>query len=273
MDYSTLIGNSFEYTKDGLTKNLATWIILIILTILPVIPFILVLILMLPSMMTGTMPDIPTLIGGFVIAFIIAIILGAFYMGYLLKILRGEVPLPAVSGFGKLFIDGIKYLVIEIIYFLPVLIILAITAGAAIMSALPIIMAMDAEPDFDALMPILGGVILGVLLALIVAFILGLFAIIGVVRFARTGKIGEAFNFSAIMAAIGKIGWGSYILALIIMGVLVAIVQVVVSIIPYIGGLIQLIISPFIAVFVARYVCLLYESADETVVPSTTPSP
>ncbi|MCU0631489.1 MAG: DUF4013 domain-containing protein [Methanolinea sp.] len=273
MDYSTLIGNSFEYAKDGLVKNIATWIILILLTVLPVIPFILVLILMLPSLMTGAMPDIPTLVGGFVVAFLLAIILSAFYMGYLLRILRGEVPLPVVSGFGRLFTDGIKYIVIEIIYFLPVLIILALTAGAAILSALPIITAMSGEPDLNALLPIIGGVVAGVLIAVIVAFILGLFAIIGLVRFARTGKMGEAFNFSAIFATIGNIGWGTYIVALIIMAVLVAIVQLIVGLIPFIGGFVQLLIAPFISVFVARYLCMVYDSAVDTVVPSSITTP
>lgn len=264
VDYGKLISDSFEYTKDGLFKNVATWVILIILTVLPAIPFLLAVLFMLPSLASGAMPDVPTLIGVFIIAFICALILGAFYMGYLLKILRGEVPLPPVSGYGRLFSDGIKYLVIEIVYFIPVLIILAVTAGAAIMKLLPLIPAMTAGPDFDTLMPILGVVITGVIVAIVVAFILGLFAIVGIVRFARTGKMGEAFNFGAILATIRRIGWGSYIFALIIMAVLVAIVQVVVGMIPFLGGILQLLISPFVSVFVARYITLVYDHAAET---------
>lgn len=268
-----MISDSFEYAKDGLTKNLKTWIMLIVLTLLPVIPFILLMIFMLPSMMAYTEADIPpsligTLIIGFVIAFLLAIILGAFSMGYLLRILRGEVPLPEVTGFGRMFVDGIKLLVIEFIYLIPVMIILAITAGAALFSALPILMSMPAEPDFEALMPVLmpiiGGVIAGVLIAVIVAILLWLLAVVGVVRFARTGKIGEAFNFSAILATIGKIGWGSYILALIIVVVIVAVVQVIIGIIPYIGVIIQILISPFIMVFMHRYICILYDSSQDT---------
>ncbi|HPD11668.1 MAG TPA: DUF4013 domain-containing protein [Methanoregulaceae archaeon] len=265
MDYGKLLGDSFEYTKDGLFRNLGTWVLLIILAILPAIPFIFVGILMIASLMSGTMPDMPTIIGGFAVALVLAIILGAFYMGYLVKIFRGEAPLPAVSGFGKLFIDGIKYLIIGVIYFIPVLIILAVTAGAALMAALPTLMAMPSEPDWDVLMPVLmpiiGGVILGIIVAVIVAIILWLFAIIGIVRFARTGRIGEAFNFGAILATIGRIGWGTYILALIIMGVLVTIVVLIIGLIPYIGIIIQLIVSPFISIFSARYICLLYDSA------------
>lgn len=258
-----MIGDSFRYAKDGLTRNLATWIVLLVLILIPVIPFILVVLLMAPSLMTGTIPNIQALIGGFGIALIAAIILFAFYMGYQVKIFRGESPLPAVSGFGTLFADGIKYIVIEFIYFLPVLIILAITAGTAIMSALPVIAASPAESYINALLVIIIGVIVGIFIALIVAFILGLFAIIGIVRFARTGRMGEAFNFSEILATIGKIGWGTYIFALIIVMVLVFIVQFILGLIPYIGGIIMAVITPFISVFMTRYICLLYDSAGE----------
>jgi len=256
MDFGKLLSDSFEYTKDGLFGNPATWILLIVLALLPAIPFILGILFLVPSFMLGTIPDMTTLIAVFVIAIIIAIALGAFYMGYMLKIFRGEKPLPVVSGFGTLFIDGIKYTVIELVYSIPVLIILLFTAGAALMAA------MSASSDLDAVLPIIGGAIIGILISLIVWFIIGLFAIIGVVRFARTGSIGEAFNFSAIMATISNIGWGSYILALIIVVAIIVIVQIILGMIPYIGGIIQLIISPFITIFFTRYITLLYESSE-----------
>jgi hypothetical protein len=253
MDFGKLLGDSFEYTKEGLLGNPVTWILLIVLSLLPVIPFIPVVLLMLPSLMTGTMPDIPTLIGMFAIAIVAAILLGTFYMGYMLKIFRGESPLPAVSGYGRMFSDGIRYLIIEIIYAIPVLIILALTIGGALMAAL------SAGPDMEALLPLIGAAVIGVFIALIVALIIGLFATIGIIRFARTGSIGEAFNFSAIMGTIGRIGWGSYILALIIGVVIIVIVQIVLGIIPYIGGILQLIVSPFVTVFFTRYITLVYE--------------
>ena len=58
----------------------------------------------------------------------------------------------------------------------------------------------------------------------------------GVIRFARTGSMGEAFNFSAILATIGRIGWLSYIFALIIMIIIIGIVEAICSAIPFIGG-------------------------------------
>jgi len=114
----------------------------------------------------------------------------------------------------------------------------------------------------DALLPIIISVLVSVLVALVIAFILFLFIVIGVIRFARTGSIGEAFNFSAIVATIRSIGWGSYILALVIGIAIVVIVQMILGIIPYIGWLLQVIVSPFISVFFTRYLTMVYESSE-----------
>ena len=259
MDFGKLIEGSFEYSVEGLTKNLGTWVILVILTVLPVLPFGIPVIAILPSLMTGSMPNIMLLIGGFVVAFILAILLSAFYMGYLLRIYRGERPLPAVSGYKRLFIDGIKYIVIGIIYSIPVLVIFLVLV------VLPLfITVFSGNTDFDSILPVLGSVIAGIILSLVVGFILMLFFLIGKIRFARTGKIGEAFNFGAIKARIKEIGWGTYILAVIIMGIIIIIVETILGIIPFIGAILQIVFAPFISIFSARYICLVYDSAEET---------
>jgi len=261
MDLGKLLGDSFGYTKDGLFGKPATWIVLIILGFLPAIPIMAGIIFFVPSLMTGAIPDISTMIGVFIIAFIVAILLAAFYAGYQVRILRGETPLPAVSGFGRLFSDGIRYIAIQVVYAIPVIIILAVTVGSSIMAAV------SAGPDFEDLLPILGGVLFGVLVALVVGFIIGLFAIFGVVRFARTGSMGEAFNFRGIMTTIGRIGWGSYILALIVVVIIIVIAEVILGIIPYIGWFLQLIVSPLITIFYSRFIALLYDSAGEAAPP------
>ena len=81
------------------------------------------------------------------------------------------------------------------------------------------------------------------------------------VRFARTDSFGEAFNFSAILAHIGRIGWGSYLLALIVLMAVIFVISFVLGIIPVIGWLISIVIGPAISIFAARYITLLYDSA------------
>ena len=264
MDYGKLIGDSFAYAKDGLLGNIGTWVMLLILILLPAIPVIGWVIVMIFTVKASTgltllaSPNLVFLAVSFGIALLLAVILSAFYTGYTLKILRGETPLPAVTGFGTLFLDGIKYLVIEAIYMIPAIIILCLTVFPVIFTMMTTAMAGEKmTPSFGLILGMIGGL----LLTIVVAFILGLFALIGVVRFARTGVFGEAFNFSAILETIRKITWGTYIIALLIMVVIVSLVSIVLGIIPIVGAILQFVLNPFIGVFTMRYICLLYDSA------------
>ncbi|HNS83138.1 MAG TPA: DUF4013 domain-containing protein, partial [Methanolinea sp.] len=94
--------------------------------------------------------------------------------------------------------------------------------------------------------------------------ILSLFSTIGFVRMARTERFGEAFNFGAILETIRKIGWGSYILALIILFIVAGIIWFVINLlsaIPFIGWLIALVLLPFMIIFEARYITRVYEAS------------
>ena len=82
-------------------------------------------------------------------------------LGYTVKVLRGEKP-AEVSGWGTLFIDGIKYLVISLVYAIPALIILFVTIGSGVMAA--------ALTNPAGSMNILGGVLFGLLIFVIVVF-------------------------------------------------------------------------------------------------------
>ncbi len=276
MDYGNTIGEAFAYTKDGLLGNIGTWILLIILSVLPAIPFILIMVMFLVMLgpesaftgtpgMAGAMPNWIVLATWFGIAFILAILLSAFYSGYTLKILRGIKPLPAVTGFMTLFTDGIKYFVIQFVYMIPALIVFCATVGPALLELITAAMAGGEMPTAPGIWL---GMMGGILLTIVVAFICGLIALGGVVRFARTGSVGEGFNFSAILETIGKIGWGTYIIALIIMGIVIFVVTIVISIIPFVGGILQLILAPWIGVFSMRYICMLFDTAG-----GSTPSP
>jgi hypothetical protein len=253
MDYGKLIDNAFTYTKDGLLGNIATWILLIVLAVIPAVPVLLFVFAMVFTV-GGGVPDFTLMFAGLGIGIILAVILSAFLAGYQIRILRGTTPLPPVDNFGKLFADGIRYIIIQFVYMIPVIVVIALVAGAAIIAA-------ATGSNTDALVPLIGSLLLGILIALVLAFVIGLFAVIGVVRFSRTGSVKEAFNFTGILATIRKIGWGSYILAFIILVVVIMVIQIVAGIIPIIGGIIQLIISPWITVFASRYICLLYDSA------------
>ncbi len=216
MDYGSMVGESFEYAKEAVVGKWNKWLMLIIATILLGIPL----------------------------------------MGYAMKVLRGEKPAPEVNDWGTLFIDGIKYLIVSLIYALPIIIVWVLVMGAsaaAIMSG-----------NYSAMMAAFGAVALGVLVMFILAVIISVFEVIGIVRFARTGSIGEAFNISAILATINKIGWVPYIIALIVLiivAIIVGIIAGILMMIPYLGIIIYICLIAPIALLFARYICLLYDNA------------
>jgi len=216
MDYGNMVGESFEYAKEAVVGKWNQWIMLIIATILLGIPL----------------------------------------AGYSLKVLRGDRPAPEVSDWGTLFIDGIKYIIIMLIYMIPAMIVLFVVVGASALAS------MSSNPS--AAMAAIGGILFGLLLFFVVALITAIFAIIGEVRFARTGNMGEAFNFSEILGTIGKIGWGPYIIALVVLFVVQMIIAIIVSIImmiPYLGFIIYICLISPIMLFQTRYICQLYDSA------------
>ena len=186
---------------------------------------------------------------------IATILLGIPLAGYALKVLRGEKPAPEVTDWGTLFVDGIKAIIIYLIYAIPIIIVYAILLVVGIGA----MMTGDAGAVAG-----MGIILVGMLVCIVLAIIIGIFEIIGMVRFARTGSIGEAFNFGAILATIAKIGWVPYIIALVVLfvvaiifGIIVAIIQMI----PILGILIYLCLIAPCSLFISRYVCQVYDSA------------
>lgn len=196
---------------------------------------------------------------------IATIILTIPLMGYVMNVYRGAKTAPEVEDWGKLFVDGILLLIVGIIYAIPVIILELLIAGTAFAS-------MVSNNPMTMMSGLAGAGILAVILV-IVAIIIALFSPIGMIRFARTGQFGEAFNFSEILATIRKIGWLSYILALIILAIVVVIpvlilwfiLMALVMALPLIGlvlaAVVILLAIPVITVFEARYMTQVYESA------------
>jgi hypothetical protein len=216
MDFGNILGDSFAYAKDAVVGKWMQWLLLVIATIILCIPL----------------------------------------LGYSLKVFRGEKPAPEVTGWGTLFIDGIKYLIVSLIWAIPTLVIFFITIGAGILATV----GQDPTEVMGAIM----GMLFGFIVVAIVAILTMIFATIGIIRFARTGSMGEAFNFKEITATIGRIGWGSYIIALIVFIVVIIVIEIIISIIgmiPIIGPIIGFVLIAPVMLFESRYLCQVYDSA------------
>jgi Sec-independent protein secretion pathway component TatC len=226
MEYGKMLGDSIEYAKDAVWGKWVRWILLVISTI--IFPLIL---------------------------------------GYMMEVYRGKKPAPEMEHWGKLFVDGLKLFVAGLIYAIPVIIILIVFIGGSIISVMPLL---QGNPDMmvtnpEAFMGALAGILIGIIIAIIVGFIIGLISTIGMVRLARTDRFGEAFNFSAILTTIRTIGWGTYIVALIVLFIVAFIFALILNIImaiPFIGWLIYLFLLPLLILFEARFITQVYESGE-----------
>lgn len=229
MEFGKTIGDSFEYAKDAVWGKWERWLLLLM---------------------------------SFVVFPLIS--------GYIAKIYRGDEPAPKFEE-GGLFILGLKLIIAALIYAIPVLAVLAVTIFYAMVNVMSYIIADN--PAFIFNNPEkFAGIILGIASGLIVTFVLGiiisLISTIALIRLAREGKFSEAFNFGAVMHTIQAIGWGRYIVAMIIYWVISMVLFVLIgllTLVPDAGVAIYwivfiIIIVPYI-IFSARYLALVYESA------------
>jgi hypothetical protein len=142
--------------------------------------------------------------------------------------------------------------------------------GLAVFSAIQQV-TMSGNPDYftsnpELIMPLIATFLVGLFIALVLALIIGIIATIGSIRMARKERFGEAFNFSGIFETIRTIGWGRYILALIVLFIVMMVFWFILAIImaiPYIGWLIYLVLIPLLSIFQARYLAMVYNEGEE----------
>jgi hypothetical protein len=234
MDYTDIVRDALTYVRQGVLENRGRWLRLILALILLAIPM----------------------------------------NGYVMRIYRGETPAPEVERWGRLFVDGLKLMIVGLIWSIPILVIWIVTYGALVAAVIS-----GNTHSLSGWTPNIGLV----LLMYVAEIAVGLLLPIASIRFARSDRFGEAFNFRAIIDHIGRIGWISYIIGLLIVAVLVAVpivalvcifillgiilaaitgfnLAVVLGIIA-IAVIVMLLISPLFTVFQARYWTRMYDSA------------
>jgi len=194
------------------------------------------------------------------IILIIASVIFPLIMGYTLRIMKGVTPAPEPEDYLGMFIDGIKMLIIGIVYMIiPCIIGALVFSLSGGFGALTMLMTNVSNPGAYLGM-LIGTLGISFLIFFIMMFIFSLFEIIGMVQFARSGSMGAAFAFSEILERIGKIGWGSYLIALILLCVIFFVIYGILSLIPVIGWLLTFIIMPYLSIVGARFYSTLYDA-------------
>jgi hypothetical protein len=177
----------------------------------------------------------------------------AGYFGNVIKEPKDSKQLPPLEKYLDLWIQGLKIVFTSIIFMLiPI-----ILAGPAIFLLVLSWVSVPVLPTLGGLLAILL-MIVGVLLAFFLAIILSM----AIVNMLKKDSFSEAFAIGKILAIIQKIGWGSYLIWLLIIFIC-AIVVAALGSIPVIGWFISTAVAPIFGVFVARSLSLIYLEGTE----------
>jgi hypothetical protein len=212
---------------------------------------------------------------GYLAILVIAGVLTSFFIsGYIVRIYRGMRPAPEFTEWASLFADGIKLDIVMLVWFLPavilMLLLLLIAFGGMIGG---MILPGFSANSGGAILIILAGIVL-LIAALAILIIAALYVSMAAVRFARTGSMVEGWRYSTITAIIRRIGWGNYVIALVLFFFASFFFNLIVSIpavIPYVGWVVPVILGPLLTVFAARYFTLVYEIGEAP--PPAQPAP
>jgi len=190
------------------------------------------------------------------------------FLGYMVEIYRGKIPSSSENPYefiegeelwGGLFFNGIKALIIKILYATPI---------ALIIGPFIILYVFGDSNPVDLIGSGMFGLseettlAIGAVASLFVFFYTIIIAFslpIGLIRFARTGNFFDAFKIVDILGHIGRIGRIKYFLAIVLLILIISSMEYLLVQVPYIGWVLLLVCTPVFAVFSARYVTLLYE--------------
>jgi hypothetical protein len=276
MELDQIFTDSFGYAKSSWTKVAMLGAIILI-------TFILVA---LGAIVAGW---IGNLIVGIVIGIVLVLICIAaalLYYGYVYRVIKATLAgideLPNFDDFVGMIVDGLKVLVVSIIYGIIAGIILAIIWGIVlgIMFVTGLIAGgaasaatgLSSISDPTAIIGVMAGMFavygiifilyfIAMLATIIVAYLFLILVPMGIANMAQQGSLGAAFSFSDIKERLNKIRWVKALLWVVGLNFIVSIIFLISYVLCFILiGLIlvPLLIVPFVSIFTFRSTALLY---------------
>lgn len=148
---------------------------------------------------------------------------GLIAYGYILRIiestLKGEDSLPDFSYAGTLFVDGLKFAVVSIIYGIPVLVLNFILMKQTSLNSL-ITDYIGADPLFTTITFVIG-------------FLVSLVFVTALANMVHEERFGAAFAFKRIFQLIKMIGWKKYLAYILVYTIIVNLIMSVPTLILY----------------------------------------
>jgi hypothetical protein len=244
MNIDNIVNDALKYPYQSLERVL-------ILGAVPLGAMIIALVLFLLLAFTGS--DLALAIG-VVLGTILLFISGLFVAGYYVRVmettLAGGDGVPDFSNWRELLLNGLKLLVVQIVYLLLPTVVLVLCAWLVYSASVQSILLV---------------LVLSAILMLLLLFLFGMFLTMATAHMAATGSIKEALRFGVIQNVISTIGWGDYILwylVMLVLGMVFLVVMAFLSIIPVLGNLVGwILVQPYLEILVARSVALAYRDA------------
>jgi hypothetical protein len=220
MDIGENFSDSFDYAKQ-LFSDFGRLIILIILDVIPIVNWV---------------------------------VLG--YASRVLKESPDSKSPPKLEKYGELFIDGAKIFLVSLVYMIVPIILIGASVSSFIVA---MFMGGGSMPEAGGGMLFFGATsFLLLLVGAVVSFLALIVLGAAIAHMVKEGKFGKGFAFGEILKVIREIGWGTYLVWVVLVAVIALVVGAIAGAIPVVGWLIQIVISPALAVFFFKSLGLLY---------------
>lgn len=215
---------------------------------------------------------------------LVTLIVAIIVLGYCVEVIKsgadGNDTLPDFD-YVKQFVNGIKALILDIIYFIiPAIITIIVASATGLFTSFTkiVYISIDAmSKNANNLTTIMAAVpkttmntftnalTITLIVAIILFIIFSLMSFTGLVRFAKTGSGTEGLRFRQILRDISKVGLIKIIVTLIVIYIIAFVLLLIIGLIgliPYIGVFIGIFIGvPFMLLFLYRAIGLLYADA------------
>lgn len=276
MELDEIFMDSFGYAKSSWGKVAMLGAIPLVVVIIAVILAVIGWLIGVAAGGTGAIIIIGIMA---LVIFVIALLAGLIYTGYLFRVMKATLAgineLPSFDDFVGMIIDGLKVIVVGIIYGIIAWVITGIVGLVVyFIAAIPLyalIFGSMAMSSYSST-PDISGMFIGLWIALVVmaigmiinVVIMLLFAIIiplAIANMASEGSIGAAFSISSIRGRLENIRWtkavlwlvGLYFIMMIAALVSIVLFGIVIGII-----VVPLLVMPFMSIFYYRSAALLY---------------
>ena len=215
---------------------------------------------------------------------LVSLIIAFIILGYSIDVIKGgaegDDTLPDFD-YVKQFVNGIKAMILDIVYFIiPAIIVLIVASATGLFSSFTAIVyaSVEAMANNTSNLTMIASSIpqstmntfnnaltITLIVAIILFVIFSLMSFTGLVRFAKSGSGIEGLRFRKILQDMSNVGLVKIIVTLIVIYIIslaLAFVVGLIGAIPYIGVFISIFVGlPFVTLFFYRAIGLLYADA------------